>query len=208
MKRLGSLLSALFLVTAGTGLLLGGWLWLDASHLTAQTAGPVSHTVQVTLPVNAPYKVKRSLDVLGVQMVQVKHRPSSQEFIVLSGVNPQQSATVFNQPLTPSSVQSLGNNALRIIKPGFKDALVVDAVENVPPKPLELNGKPVPQRAVRVRFHLSSDNTPKTYTGTMGRLDIPRGKETVVVTFGREETFQPELLSHFLKSVSITESAG
>lgn len=158
----------------------------------------------LSLHPGAPFKVKRAVNLIGLQLVQLRYKPTSQEFIVVKGETTKKATEeMFNNSISSNTVENLGNGALKLIRPGKKDEFIIDKFETTQSTPLKLDGKTIPCKQIKLTFHLNSSAKLRTYSGTIGRMPQPDGEEALFVTFGREEQFNPELMATFIENITL-----
>ncbi len=125
---------------------------------------PDSSWLSASVAPDSPYVKLSARKVLNLDIEEFKEERTafSGKYILVNGVNPLQSNTLFENSLTRESLQLMLNTALPVVKPNLKDNVVIDTFENKPLKPISIGERAVEMRRLSVSFHLAKKpDTPR-----------------------------------------------
>lgn len=190
------------------------WLTPVADRIVNEIYGDQSPEVAaqkakgaIEIQPKAPFTVTQSLDLMGVKVIRLKHsQKPPQDFVVVFGLDPETTNDLFSDALKPDLVEMLGNNLLSLQRRETPTTLSIDEMKTLGETTMQVQGKPMTSKEMQVKFHLSTDPAPRSYSGMLGRIPGADGKETLIISFGREKDYQPTLLTTFFKSISLKDA--
>lgn len=140
------------------------------------------------------YKIKKTINVMGMNVIRVEHRQYPQEFVVVNDLSHDFVSDVFDQKMDPSLMESMFNEALKL-KSGKDTSMDIRKMDIQGKGELTVNGKSLPYRKVRIVFKLSNEEEPRAYEGGMVREAGANSLDTLVVSFTRAPLEQADMLT-------------
>ncbi len=148
---------------------------------------PDSSGLSASVAPDSPYVKLSARKVLNLDIEEFKEERTafSGKYILVNGVNPLQSNTLFENSLTRESLQLMLNTALPVVKPNLKDNVVIDTFENKPLKPISSGERAVEMRRLSVSFHLAKK--PDTPRGLLLHIARP----ALICDSPKKDSLQP-----------------
>ncbi len=215
LKVMGVLAGLLLVVVVALAWMINTWLMPVAEEMMAAMNG-VQNEEQaeekardmLVMQPDAPFKVNQALDLLGIKIIRLKHQEPAQDFMVVTGLDNKTADELYSEGVSPQMVESLANSLLSMRRTASGEPVTMRIVQmsTLSVSEEQVNGMPLRTKEMEVTFQLSSESTPRKFIGLMGRMPDLDGKETVILTYGAAEAFEPELMSTFFNHVTVKGS--
>ena len=140
------------------------------------------------------YKIKKTMNMMGMNVVRIENRQYPQEFVVVNDLSDDFVSDVFDQKMDTGMMESMVNEALKLKMSGKNVSMAIRKIAMQDKGTMNLNGQSLPLRRVRVVFKLSNESNPRAYEGEMIREAGANNLDTLVVSFTRAPLEKEDML--------------
>ncbi|MBK8189789.1 MAG: hypothetical protein IPK79_05000 [Vampirovibrionales bacterium] len=155
---------------------------------------------------HSAYRLRRTIQLAGVEAVAADHRQRRQGFVVMSGVNRAWADRLFEQALTAQELETVANGLLALKNPAKPERLTLERLSVLDVAPDAGLGGAARQasRQLSARFYTSRHRQPRTLQLAAVRLaPSADGSENLAFTYSVVPSFEPALLTRFLQEADV-----
>lgn len=189
-------------------LLVGLWLYGRVSEVgwNGLLAGHGDHVHTVRLKSQPVYRVKKKLDIMGMQVIRIVSRQQPQEFLVMDGISSAMVDKLFTQKPDLGWANLMANQFLKLREVGGGDSspvsVEIQGLKTLQNGVIQQDNKQLPYWQLEIRFKLSNEPNSRYYQAGIVRNAesgvLPVGQEVLLIGYAQKEAFQKQLLSDLM----------